>query len=165
MTEEKTEFDISRTFDAPRELVWKAWSEAERLAQWWGPKGFEIQVVALDFRPEGVFHYGMKSPDGGTMWGKFVYHEIAPPERLVYVVSFADEDASIVRAPFSSTFPLEVLNTLTLKESDGKTTLTLRGHPINATPEEEAFYLGMHDSMQQGFGGALDNLADYLAKA
>ncbi|PQV64134.1 putative conserved protein YndB, AHSA1/START domain [Abditibacterium utsteinense] len=165
METQTTDLVINRVFDAPRELVWKAWSEAERLAQWWGPKDSRIQICRLEFRRDGVFHYSMKMPDGSARWGKFVYHEISPVERLVFVNSFADESGNIVRAPFSPTFPLEVQNTVTLTESGTQTTLTLRGAPINATEAERATFQSMHASMQQGFGGALDQLATYLATA
>lgn len=164
MTEQKpAEFSITRVFDAPRERVWKAFTESERLMRWWGPKGFTMQVAKLDLRPGGVFHYGMRSPDGHAMWGKFVYREIVAPERLVFVVSFTDEKGNLKRHPMSPTWPLEVLNTMTLSEQDGKTTLTLRGIPINETEEERKTFEGGHKSMQQGFKGTLDQLTDYLA--
>jgi uncharacterized protein YndB with AHSA1/START domain len=159
------EFVISREFEEPRDLVWKAWTEAERLAQWWGPKGFELKVCHLDFRPEGRFHYCMQGPNDYTMWGLFVYHEIAAPERMVFVNSFSDEDGGIARSPFSETWPLEVRNTLTLQEQNGKTTLTLRGGPINATEAERKTFQDSRSSMQQGFGGTFDQLAAYLANA
>jgi uncharacterized protein YndB with AHSA1/START domain len=167
MTSEKPEFEfvISRVLDAPRELVWHAWTSAEALAKWWGPKDFDNEVVKLDLRVGGVFHYRMNLPDGGVMWGKFVFREIFAPERLVHVDSFSDENENITRAPFSEKFPLEILNTLTLTEENGKTRLELRGKPINATPEEEAFFASMHDSMQQGFGGTFEQLEKYLAQA
>lgn len=158
------DFVITRVFDAPRERVWTAWSEAERLAKWWGPKGCTIGVRKLDFRPGGVFHYSMQFNEG-TMWGRFVYREIAAPERLVFVNSFSDENGGITRAPFSPTWPLEVLNIVTFTERDGKTTLTLRGGPIDPTDEERRTYEGFFDSMQQGFGGTFDQLDAYLAKA
>jgi uncharacterized protein YndB with AHSA1/START domain len=163
------DFVITRTFDAPRDLVWKAWTEAERLAQWWGPKGCSIRVVKLDVRPGGIFHYTMQFQKGGPeMWGRFIYGEITAPERLVFINSFSDADGGITRAPFSQlndTWPLEVLNVVTLAEQGGKTTLTLRGSPINATDEERKTFAGMFDSMQKGFGGTFDQLVDYLAKA
>src|SRR5262249_12034381 len=130
------EFVITRTFDAPREMVWKAWTEQERLAKWWGPKGCTFLSGTLDLRPGGVFHYGMRSPDRKERWGKFVYREIVPQERLVFVVSFSDKNGGTLRHPLSATWPLEVLNTLTLTEQDGQTTLTMRGVPVNATEEE-----------------------------
>src|SRR5262249_13815400 len=85
------EFVISRTFDAPRELVWKAFTEAERMQHWWGPKGFQVIASKMDLRPGGTYHYGMRAPDGSTMWGKFIYREIVRPERIVAVTSFSDE--------------------------------------------------------------------------
>jgi uncharacterized protein YndB with AHSA1/START domain len=156
---------IKRVFDAPRELVFKAWTEPERLAQWWGPKGFKMKKVSVDLRPGGVFHYGMTSPDGHEMWGRFVYREITPPERLVFVNSFSDENAGITRAPFlDNTWPLEVLNVLTFTEQDGKTLMTMRGGPINANDAERKAFDGFHPSMQAGFAGTFAQLDDYLAK-
>lgn len=161
-----SEFVITRVLDVPRDLVWKAWTRAERLAQWWGPKGFKIHVARLDFRPGGVFHYSMEAGNGHTMWGKFVYCEIAAPERMVFVSSFSDEAGNITRAPFfDGGWPLEVRNTLTLIERDGTTTLTLRGGPINATEDERKTFEANFDSMRQGFRGTFDQLAEYLAKA
>lgn len=162
---DKTELVITRIFDAPRDLVFKVWTESEQLKRWWGPKGFKLGVSRLDFHPGGVFHYSMQSPDGYEMWGKFVYREITPPEKIVFVNSFSDEEGNTVRVPFSPTWPLEVLNTLTLEEHDGKTTLTLRGGPTNATEDERKTFTGMHESMQQGFAGTFDQLVEYLAKA
>jgi uncharacterized protein YndB with AHSA1/START domain len=158
------EFVISRTFDVPRELMFKVWSEVDHLKNWWGPKGFEWSFATLDFRPSGAFHYCMRAPEGFEMWGKFVYHEIEAPEKIVFVNSFSDEQGNIVRAPFSATFPLEIRNILTFTENEVKTTLTLRGGPIHATEEEYSFYRGMFESMNQGFRGTFDQLEDYLAK-
>jgi uncharacterized protein YndB with AHSA1/START domain len=161
------DFVISRTFDAPRDLVWKVYTEAEHLAQWWGPKGCTIRVIKLDVRPGGIFHYAMAYQPGQEMWGRFVYREIAPPESMVFVSSFSDADGGITRAPFPQlrgTFPLEVLNTMTLVEDGTKTTVSLRGRPLNATEEERETFRGMFGSMQQGYSGTFDELAQYLAK-
>jgi uncharacterized protein YndB with AHSA1/START domain len=159
------ELVFKRIFDAPRELVFEVWTESEHLKRWWGPKGFTMGVSKLDLRPDGVFHYSMRTPDGHEMWGKFVYREIAPPEKIVFINSFSDEEGKTVRAPFSPTFPLEILNTLTFTEHEGKTTIILRGGPINAIEEELKFFAGMHANMQQGFAGTFDQLEEYLAKA
>jgi uncharacterized protein YndB with AHSA1/START domain len=158
------EFTISREFNAPRELVFKAWTEAERLAEWWGPKGFKIRVAKLDVRPGGIFHYSMTTPGSEDWWGRFVYREVVPPERIVFVNSFSDAEGGVTRAPFSPTFPLEVLSTITFTEHDGRTTITLRGVPLNASEEESKTFEGMAKSMQQGWSGTLDQLAEYLAK-
>jgi uncharacterized protein YndB with AHSA1/START domain len=159
------EFVVSRVFDAPRELVWKAHSEAGRLTQWWGPKGFTMKVAKLDFRPGGIFHYGMQSPGGQEMWGRFTYREIVRPERIVFVVSFSDASGGVTRHPGSATWPLEVLNTLTLAEDGGRTTLTIRGGPIDASAEECRTFEGAFAGMQQGFKGTLDQLAEYLERS
>jgi uncharacterized protein YndB with AHSA1/START domain len=162
------EFVITRTLDAPRALVWKAWTEADRLAQWWGPKGCTIRVAKLDLKPGGVFHYAMTFKPGHDMWGRFTYREIVAPERLVFINSFSDPEGGLTRAPFSqldNKWPLEVLNILTLSEEGGKTTLTLRGSPINATDEERETYVSMFDSMRGGFGGTFEKLEAYLKTA
>lgn len=157
-------FTMTRTFDAPRALVFKAFSEAERLAQWWGPTGFEIQVSRLEFRPGGIFHYKMASPNGHDMWGRFTFREIVEPERIVWINSFSDPEGAVAPAPFDMAFPLEILNTVTLEEQGGKTILSLHSTPINETPEERATFDGMFDSMQVGFGGTFDQLAEFLAQ-
>jgi uncharacterized protein YndB with AHSA1/START domain len=161
---EGRELVITRVFDAPRELVWKALTEPDRLAQWWGPAGFEMLVSRLDLRPGGVFHYSMRSPDGRVMWGKFVYRELAPPERMVFVNSFSDQEGNAIRSPFSPTWPLEVLNAISLAESGERTTVTLRGGPINASQEELDTFRNSQDSVRQGFAGTFDQLAAYLAE-
>jgi uncharacterized protein YndB with AHSA1/START domain len=156
-------FVLSRTFDASRDELWKAWTERERLMQWFGPKGFKMPAAKLDFRPGGSFHYCLESPDGKEMWGKFNYREIAVPERIVLVNSFSDEDGGITRHPFSPTWPLQLLSTFTLTEENGKTTATIEWVPIDPTPEERQTFENAHDSMRQGWGGTFDQLAEYLS--
>lgn len=157
------ELVMTRTLNAPRALVFQAFAEAERLAQWWGPQGFDITVSRLEFRPGGVFHYLMSNADGFKMWGRFVFREIVAPERIVWVNSFSDPDGGLSRAPFGETIPLEMLNTITLEERAGQTILTLHSTPINATDEERATFAAMLGDMERGFGGTFDQLAAYLA--
>ncbi len=157
---------IVRVLKAPLARVWKAWTDAEQLAQWWGPKGFSMEVVALDLRPGGVFHYAMSAPSGGygKMWGKFVFSEVLPQERLVYVNSFSDEKQGFARHPMAPTWPLEVHNTLTFVEEAGTTVMTLRGRPIRATAEELATFVGARSNVQQGFKGTIDQLEAFLGE-
>jgi len=157
------EFVITREFDAPRDLVFKVWTEPEHLAQWWGPKGFTVKVANVDLRPGGMFHYGMVGPDGSEMWGKFVYREIAPPERMVFTVSFSDENAGTTRHPMAPTWPREMLNVVTFTANGEKTTITLRSSAYNASDEERATFKAGHASMQGGFTGTFNQLAAYLA--
>src|SRR5712691_9215682 len=144
-------FVITRVFDAPRELVWKACTEPERMMHWWGPKGFSVRVAKMDFRPGGVYHYCLRSPDGHDMWGKFVYREIAAPERIVFVNSFSDEKGGLTRHPMSPNWPLEMLSTFTFNEDKGKTTLTIRWSPLNATEAERKTFDSGHESMRKGW--------------
>lgn len=156
---------VTRVFGVPRALVFRAWTEAERLARWWGPKGFSMQVGTLDLRPGGMFHYCQRAPNGAELWGKFVYHEVVAPERLVFTSSFADAEGNTVRNPWSQDWPLEILNILTLAEQDGRTTLTLRGGPINASLAEFAMFEAARSSVQQGLNGTLDRLEALLTEA
>jgi uncharacterized protein YndB with AHSA1/START domain len=161
----RKEFTITRVFDAPRDLVWAAWTQGERLAQWWGPKGSKVRVLKLEVRPGGMFHYSFEYQQGHPMWGRFIFREILAPERLAFVVSFTDANAEIIRAPIRENWPLEVLNTVTFSEKNGKTALTLRARPINPTDAEYQAFLEMLESLAQGYGGTMDQLADHLAKA
>jgi uncharacterized protein YndB with AHSA1/START domain len=160
------DFVISRVLDAPRDLVWKAFTEPERMRHWWGPKGFTVAVSEMDLRPGGTYHYCLKSPDGSPMWGKFVFREIAMPERMVFISSFSDEAGGVTRHPMAPTWPLELLSTFTFEEQpDGKTKVTIRWRPHNATEDERKTFDAGYDSMRQGWGGTLEQLEAYLAKA
>jgi uncharacterized protein YndB with AHSA1/START domain len=157
-------FVISRTFNAPRDLVFKAFTEADRLGRWFGPTGFTMVSTKVDLRPGGLFHYCMRAPNGQEMWGKFEYREIAPPERLVFASSFSDPQGNTIRAPFSSEFPLQILNTITFADQDKtQTVVNMHGVPLNATEAERQFFANMHPSMQQGWSGTFAQLDEYLA--
>lgn len=158
------EFHLTRVFAVPREVVWSAWTDPERLRHWWGPKGFTWVRSTLDLRRGGRLHYCLRSRDGRETWGKLLYHEIVAPERLVFIVSFSDEQGGTTRNPMSATWPLEVMNTMTLSEQKGRTTLTLTGLPHNASEVERHTFRKGHTSMRQGFKGTLDQLEEYLAR-
>src|SRR3954470_21019753 len=99
------EFIVTRVFDAPRDLLFRVWTEADHLKHWWGPKGFTVTTCQVDLRPGGVFHYGMRSPQGAEMYGKWVYREVVRPEKLVFVASFSDAAGGITRHPMAPNFP------------------------------------------------------------
>lgn len=158
------ELVLTRELDAPRELVWKAWTQKEALAQWWGPVGFDIDIKKFELKPGGYFHYSMDNNQGLKMWGRFEFKEINAPEKLVFVNGFSNEAGTLERAPFfDGKWALEIKNTLTLTENNGKTTLTLRGYPINATAEEMDMYHANRASMQGGFAGTFKQLEAYLS--
>jgi uncharacterized protein YndB with AHSA1/START domain len=159
-------FVISRTFNAPRETVFDAFTKPEEMKKWWGPKGFTVISSKMDLRPGGFYHYGMRGPDGSPMWGKFVYREIVRPERIVFVNSFSDEAGGVMRHPMAMDWPLRMLTTFTFEDlGGGKTRLTTTSAAFEATEAEEAVFTANHDSMTQGWTGTLDQLEDYLPNA
>ncbi|MEA2904497.1 MAG: hypothetical protein QOI12_1884 [Alphaproteobacteria bacterium] len=158
------DFVITRVFDAPRDLVWKAFTDPERMKEWWGPKGFSVIASKMDLRPGGTYHYGMTAPDGAAIWGKFIFREIVAPERMVFINSFSDEAGGLTRHPMAPTWPLEMLSTFTFEDAGGKTKVTIRWAPYNASEEERKTFDAGHDSMRQGWGGTMEQLQTYLAK-
>jgi len=159
------EFVITRVLDAPRDLVWKAWTEPDRLMQWWSPKGFTTESCKVDLRVGGTFHYALRMPDGQDMWGKFVYREIVKPERLVYIVHFSDAKGGVTRHPMAPTWPLKTLSTTTFEARGKETLLTVRAVPFEATDEERRTFEKGRESMKMGWGGTIDQLEAYLAQA
>ena len=93
---EKERLVVSRVFDAPRALVWKAWTDPQYVKQWWGPKGFTAPVCKMDFRVGGKFLWCMKSPEGQEFWNGGEYHEIVLHEKIVYSLYFADSQGNKV---------------------------------------------------------------------
>ena len=115
---------IERIFNAPRELVWKAWTDPEMLMRWWGPKQFTAPACKLDFRVGGTYLYCMRSPEGQDYWSTGVFREIVPLEKIVQTDSFADEQGNVVPAThygMSEDFPLELLVTVTFDDLGGRT--------------------------------------------
>jgi uncharacterized protein YndB with AHSA1/START domain len=157
-------FTISRTFDAPRELVWQALTQLEHLGHWMSPAGMEPVPGSLDLRVGGVYHYGMRAPNGQVMWGKWTFREIVAPERLVVVVNFSDADKGVTRHPMAPTWPLSTLSTTTLTPEGKGTRMTLVWHALDASDEENASFDAAHAGMTQGWGGTMDQLAAYLAR-
>ncbi len=160
-------FEMTRVFNVSRNRVWKAWSEADQLKHWWGPKGCAIEIVRLEFRLGGFFHYAMKFDGAPVMWGRFNYREIVAPERIVWLNSFANEKCGIARAPFSEICPLEIENTVTFTERAGATTVVLRAQPFGEIAEERKFFdeLCSSGSLAQGNGGMFEQLGEFLSKA
>lgn len=160
--QKKEEFVEKRVFQAPRELLWKSWTEPNRLAQWWGPKGYTMISHSMEFNPGGSYLYSMRSPEGNEMWGKFMYREIFSQERIIFVNSFSNKDGKIMRHPMSATWPLEILSMVFFTAQGDKTLLTLRGTPINCTPDEYKTFLDGIPSMHNGFQGTFNQLDEYL---
>ena len=158
-------FVISRVLDAPRDRVWEAWTEAERLKHWWGPKGFTVTYLKIDLRPGGTMHYCLRMPDGKEMWGKFVYREIVKPERLVWINSFSDKDGGTTVHPMSPDWPREMHTLVSFEAQGGKTKVTVQWTPVDGSTETErkTFEAG-RGSMNQGWSGTFEQFAAYLAR-
>jgi uncharacterized protein YndB with AHSA1/START domain len=158
------EFRITRRFAAPRDRVWDAWTRPEQLARWFGPKGVTTTVLSFDLRPGGGLHARMESADGGAMWARFVYREVAAPETLVWEHGFADEAGAFTASPFGGPWPLRLLTTVRFDEEEGDATrLTLTWVPLEATPEEETAFAAMMESMTGGWSGSFEQLDAFLA--
>jgi uncharacterized protein YndB with AHSA1/START domain len=141
---------LTRIFDAPRELVFKAWTEPERVARWWGPHGFTNPVCELDVRPGGAMLIQMRGEDGSLYPSKGIYHEVVAPERLVFTTYAFEDEAGNPQ--------LEVLHTITLVDLGDKTKLTLQARVVKSTPEIVEMLAGMEVGWQEG----LDRLAESL---
>jgi uncharacterized protein YndB with AHSA1/START domain len=145
------ELVLKRVFDAPRELVWKVWTDPAHLAQWWGPKGFTNPRCEWDARPGGAIHIDMRAPDGVVYPMSGTVKEVVEPERLVFASSALDEKGNSM---------FDVLNTVTLMEERGKTALTLQARVISVTERAPQYLKGM----EMGWNMSLDRLADYLTR-
>ncbi len=149
---------VSRIFEAPLELLWKAWTEPEHFMKWYGPKNFTTPSCEIDLKVGGRHLWSMKSPDGRQMYYTGIYKEIVPMERIVYTDSLSDAEGNVMPPsamgmPEGSPESMDV--TVTFAHEDGKTTVTVShvGHG------EGADYAAM------GWEQAFDKLTAVLAGA
>lgn len=151
------EIVITRVFNAPRAQVWRAWTEPEAVAQWWGPKGFSTRVSGLDLRPGGRWDYVMIGPDGAEYPVTGVFREVVPQMRIVTSDEFGEE----YKAAASADLPHGIVLTCLFEDDGpGRTRLTLRiAHP---TVEDRRKHEEM--GVVPGWGSSLDCLEEYLAR-
>jgi uncharacterized protein YndB with AHSA1/START domain len=147
-TTAERELVITRIFEAPRELVWAAWTDRERVMHWLGPKDFTTLEFEMDPRPGGAWHSSMRSPDGTVHSNRGVVREVVEPERLVFTFAWDDEDGKPGR---------EMLITIALAERDGKTEMTFSQSVFESAEDR--------DGHRGGWSESFDKLADYLANA
>jgi uncharacterized protein YndB with AHSA1/START domain len=138
------EIVITRVYDAPRRLVFAAWSSAERLTRWWGPNGFSVPECTVEFRTGGRFDLCMRGPDGTDYWMRGAFREVVAPERIVFT-SIIDERAK-----------QEIVTTVTFAEAAGRTTVTVR-----QTVPTNPF---MAQGQRQGWTEQLERLAAHVAR-
>ena len=123
----QNELKIVRNFNASKEQVWHAWSNPENFKQWWGPKEFSCPDCEIDFKVGGKWLASMMDDKGNKIWATGVYKEIMPLEKIVFTDCFADEKGNVVSSEEYGMkgIPLEMLVTVTMKEIDGKTEMTI----------------------------------------
>jgi uncharacterized protein YndB with AHSA1/START domain len=151
MANEEQELVLTRVFDAPRELVFKAWTDPKRVAQWWRPRGFTNPVCELDVRPGGAIRIHMRGPDGTVYPMTGVYQEVVEPERIVFTSAPLDAEGNAL---------FELLTTVTFAEQGGKTKQVLRARVIKRTAQAAQYLKGM----EAGWTQSLEHLAESLAK-
>jgi uncharacterized protein YndB with AHSA1/START domain len=155
---EAGEVHITREFDAPRELVFKAWTDAEHMTRWYAPHGCSITFRACEFRVGGAIHSCIKTPDGHNCWCKGVYRNIVASERIEYTMAVADANGNSltpIEAGMDPDWPAETLVTVTFEPRGAKgekTLLTLH----QTVSETLAKKTGAHPSWLQ----MLDRLAE-----
>lgn len=146
------ELVLTRSFKAPRELLWAAWTQRNQIEQWWGPRAFKTEVPTMEVKPGGIWHYVMRSEEWGESWGKATYQEVKEPEQLVYVDVFSDAAGNTVE-----TMP-ESLVTVTFTQQDGQTLLTVDTLFDSREARQKVLEMGM----EQGYDEQLDRLDEYL---
>lgn len=156
-------YTIQRLLNAPRPLVWEVYTQPQHLPNWFGPKGSTMPHSTLDFRVGGTFHYAMKTAEGMELWAKWLFKEIAAPEKIVLLQHFSDPQGGVTRNPWAPLWPLHTLSTTTFKAQGEQTLLSLEWAPHDATAEEAAVFAAAHASMNQGWSGTLDGLESYLS--
>jgi uncharacterized protein YndB with AHSA1/START domain/DNA-binding transcriptional ArsR family regulator len=151
-TQEIKEVTITRTFDAPREMVFKAFTDPALVKQWWSPHHFTNPYAEMDARPGGSFEIHMQGPDGTIYPDKGTFEEVVPPERLVFLDGAMEDEQGVPM--------LQVHHTITFEEVDGKTLLTLHAVVIRAAPEVAGALAGM----EQGWSESFEKLAALLER-
>ena len=142
---------ITRVIDAPRSRVYRMWTEAQRLAQWWGPQNFTNPVCEVDARPGGAIRIHMRAPDGVVHPMSGTFRDLVAPERLVFTTVAEDQEGNPL---------LEGLTTVTFDEQNGKTTLTVQSGAVGLAPVAPQMLAGM----ESGWTQSLERLAATLAK-
>jgi uncharacterized protein YndB with AHSA1/START domain len=162
----KQKFVINRSFDASRETVFDMWTKPEHFARWLYPPGFEVKFHRADVRPGGSAFYSMWNNDGLKIYGRYEYHEINRPDRLVYAQQSCDQGENITRHPLAPTWPETLLITVELnEEGSDRTRVTLTWQPHGpATSKELAAFAKDRPAMTQGWTGAFDKLEELLEK-
>ena len=153
---EASQLIIERVFSAPRPLVFSAFSKAEHLVNWWGPKGWTLPVCNIDFREDGVWHYCMKGPNAEESWGKAVYHDIHAPEYFTYTDYFSDSEGNV-----SDEMPAANIRVEFHEQPDGKTKIVSIAHYQTIAEIDSLLAMGMVEGITETW----DRLEEFLVAA
>jgi len=161
----KEKFVITRSFNAPQDLMFEVWTNPKHLTQWLPPGGFEMQLIRSDIKPGGSIFYLMTG-NNLKMYGRAEYLKIEKPSCLVYIQQFCDENEKVSRHPMAPTWPETMLTTVDLAaEGSEQTQVTVTWEPYGSTtPEELETFIKEKSGMTQGWTGSFDKLESYLAK-
>lgn len=159
------EFIIDREFQAPRDVVWKAWTDPALLSEWYGPR-VETIIHKFDLKPGGVWLNEMKMGDKSDL-SKMTFQEVVPEEKLVWHHSSTDPDWNVVSNPMMPDWPRVLLTTVTFQDQGDNTQVRLVWTPYEATDAEIACFAGAMDGFGSGWGAGFaimdELLADLLA--
>lgn len=157
-------FIINRSFDAPIEVVFDAWTNPDKVKNWLPPTGATMEYINADIKSGGSSFYSMKYDSGLEMFGKIFYKEIQKPNRIVYTQNFCDKEGKLIKPSFAPTWPNEMLTTITLtEEAPNKTRITVNWVVHGeATAEERETFHKAKSGMTQGWTGSFDKLENYL---
>lgn len=153
---------LERVFDAPRELVWRTWTDPELLPRWYGPR-VETIIHRLELKPGGLWLVEMRW-GGNSNYQRVEYTEVTPPERLVWLHSSSDADWNIIPSPMMANWPRVLLTTVTFEEDGGQTKMRLTWVPHEASEVEIACFAAAMDGMDRGWGAGMKLLAVLLAE-
>jgi uncharacterized protein YndB with AHSA1/START domain len=150
-TQTAPEVIVTRVFNAPVELVWKAWTDPVHLMRWWGPKGFTSPTCKIDFKVGGKYHFCMRSPDGQDLWSTGTYREIIPLKKIVWTDSFADKDGNVVSGSVYGMdgLPLEFHVTIWFEPQGNKTKFTVHHRGLPAGEMIEMTQAGWNESLDK----------------
>jgi len=153
---------LERVFDAPRELVWKTWTDPKLLPRWYGPN-VETIIHLLELKPGGRWLVEMKW-SGKSHYQRVEYTEVTPPERLVLLHSSSDADWNIIPSPMMADWPRVLLTTVTFEEDGDRTKMRLTWVPHEASAAEVACFAAAMGGMGKGWDAGMKLLAELLAE-
>lgn len=158
----QTPFTLSESFPIAADRMFELWTQPDHLAKWFGPAGVRVVQHTMDLRPGGSYHFCLQGPVGDPLWGKWVFREITPPTRLVWLHSFSDEAGGVSKHPMSPTWPLEIVSTVEFQQLGDMTRVSLHWVTHNASDLEQQTFDDAHASLQMGWGGTMAQLQAYV---